>query len=224
MKDRPLVTDKAATWTPLHFTKSALALAPDNFAAHHYYAHTLENLGRTKEALERDAPSTCDWRPMIPHAHHMHGHELLRAGTHGGGDSRVSESQGTGRELLQRENIPARYDWHHAHNLQLLALSYQSLGQIKSAEAMFRQTFAVPAYTEFLEYNRRAWPEFLMNRGRFAEALEAAQEMLKSPFPMAQLAGHTLAGQALLGMGRMNEAKDELTPAERKTEQLPVSR
>ncbi len=219
----PFVHGQGGNVDTLAFYKTALAIAPDNFAAHHYYAHTLENLGRAKEALEESAVYV-RLAPMIPHAHHMHGHELLRTGRTEEAIQEFLKAKELEENYYSTENIPSRYDWHHAHNLQLLALSYQTLGQVKSAEAMFRQTFAVPAYTDFLEYNRRAWPEFLLNRGRFAEALEAAQEMLKSPFPMAKLAGHTLAGQALLAMGRMNEANEELTAAERTTEEIPVSR
>jgi hypothetical protein len=38
---------------------------------------------------------------------------------------------------------------------------------------------------------------------------------------MARLAGHTLAGQSLLALGRLNDAKNELNAAERETEALP---
>jgi tetratricopeptide (TPR) repeat protein len=218
----PFVHGQAGGVDTLAFYKTALSLAPDNFAAHHYYAHTLENIGRTKEALEESAVYV-RLTPMIPHAHHMHGHELLRVGRTEEAIQEFLRTKELEENYYRAENIPARYDWHHAHNLQLLALSYQSLGQIKSAEAMFRQAFAVPGYTEFLEYNRRAWPEFLLERGRFQEALEAAGELAKSPSPMARLAGHTLAGQAQLSMDRVNEANDELTSAEQETEKIPVN-
>jgi hypothetical protein len=38
---------------------------------------------------------------------------------------------------------------------------------------------------------------------------------------MARLTGHTLAGQALLALNQMNDAKDELHAAERESESLP---
>jgi tetratricopeptide (TPR) repeat protein len=100
-------------------------------------------------------------------------------------------------------------------------MAFQSLGQMKKAEPLFREAFASPAYTDFLDYNRRAWPEFLLNRGRHEEALEAARTLTQSRWPLARLAGHTLAGQALLALNRMNDAKDELNAAERETEALP---
>ena len=89
--------------------------------------------------------------------------------------------------------------------------------------AAFREAFAVPAYTDFLEFNRKAWPEFLLARGRYEEALHAAQELTKSEWPLPRLAGHTLAGEALLASDRSNEAQDELSLAEQETEQLTVN-
>ena len=204
------------------FYRTALALDPNNFAAHHYYAHTLENLGRTKEALEETAIYE-RMAPAIPHAHHMHGHELMRLGRTEEAIAEFLKTKALEEEYYRTENIPARYDWHHAHNLQLLAMSYQSLGQMKAAEAAFREAFAVPAYTDFLEFNRKAWPEFLLARGRYEEALHAAQELTKSEWPLPRLAGHTLAGEALLASDRSNEAQDELSLAEQETEQLPVN-
>jgi tetratricopeptide (TPR) repeat protein len=217
----PFTHGQAGGVDTLAFYGMALTLAPDNLAAHHYYAHTLENLGRAKEALEE---STVYVRaaPAIPHAHHMHGHELMRAGKTEEAIGEFLKTEQLEADYYRKENIPARYDWHHAHNLQLLAMSYQSLGQMKLAEAAFREAFSVPAYTDFLEFNRKAWPEFLLGRERFEEALSASRELKKSPWAMARLAGHTLSGQALLAMDRLNEAKEELSLAEQETEQIPV--
>lgn len=218
----PFTHGQAGGVDTIAFYRTALALAPDNFAAHHYYAHTLENLGRTKEALEETA-IYLKMAPAIPHAHHMHGHELMRLGRTEEAIAEFLKTKSLEEEYYRTEDIPARYDWHHAHNLQLLAMSYQSLGQMKAAEAAFREAFGVPAYTDFLEFNRKAWPEFLLGRGRYKEALTASQELIKSPWPLPRLAGHTLAGQALLAMNRSNEAQDELNLAEQETEHLPVA-
>jgi tetratricopeptide (TPR) repeat protein len=205
----------------LAFYRAALALAPGNLAAHHYCAHAYENMGRSKDALEESA-LYARAAPAIPHAHHMHGHALMRAGRTEEAIGEFLKTKELEESYYRSEKIPARYDWHHAHNLTLLAMSYQSLGQMKSAEALFHETFSSPAYTDFLDYNRKCWPEFLLSRGRFQEALLAARELTKSEWPLAQLAGHTLAGQALLGMGSVAEAKEELTLAERETEGLPA--
>jgi len=216
----PFTHGQAGGVDTLAFYKMALVLAPDNLAAMHYYAHTCESLGRVKEAMELTA-KYAKLAPAIPHAQHMYGHELLRSGKTEEALQQFLKTKELEDAYYRTERIPAKYDWHHAHNLQLLAMAYQSLGQIKAAEAFYREAFATPGYTEFLEYNRRAWPEFLLNRGRFEEALEAAQGMTKSESAMARLSGHTLAGLALLSQNKINEAKDELQAAERVSEALP---
>src|SRR2546428_730910 len=218
----PFTHGQAGSVDTIAFYRTALALAPDNFAAHHYYAHTLENLGKTKEALE-EASIYLRLASAIPHAHHMHGHELMRAGRTEEAIAEFLKTKALEEDYYRTENIPSRYDWHHAPNLQLLAMTYQSLAQMKSAEAAFREAFVVPAYTDFLEFNRKAWPEFLLSRGRYEEALEASRQLTKSPWPLARLAGHTLAGQALLAMDHSNDAQEELTLAEQETEHLPVN-
>jgi tetratricopeptide (TPR) repeat protein len=216
----PFTHGQAATVDALAFYRTALALAPGNLAALHYSAHAYENMGRTKDALEQSA-RYARMAPGIPHAQHMHGHALMRAGRT---EEAIAEFLKTGEletNYYRAENIPARYDWHHSHNLTLLAMCYQSLGQMKSAEALFHQTFSAPVQTDFEEYNRKSWPEFLLNRGRYQEALDAARELTRSEWPLVRLAGHTLTGQGLLGLGSLAQAKEEMTLAERETEQLP---
>jgi tetratricopeptide (TPR) repeat protein len=217
----PFTHGQAGGVDALAFYRTALALAPGNLAAHHYCAHAYENMGRSKDALEESA-LYARMAPAIPHAHHMHGHALMRSGRTEEAIAEFLKTKELEESYYRTEKIPARYDWHHAHNLTLLAMSYQSLGQMKPAEALFHETFSSPAYTDFLEYNRKCWPEFLLSRRRFQEALDAARELAKSDWPLGRLAGHTLAGQALLGMGSVADAKEEMTMAERETEQLPA--
>ncbi|OLB97195.1 MAG: hypothetical protein AUI02_01405 [Acidobacteria bacterium 13_2_20CM_2_57_12] len=217
----PFTHGQAGGVDALAFYKTALALAPGNLAAHHYCAHAYENMGRSKDALEESA-LYARMAPAIPHAHHMHGHALMRTGRTEEAITEFLKTKELEENYYRSEKIPARYDWHHAHNLTLLAMSYQSLGQMKSAEALFHEAFSSPAYTDFLDYNRKCWPEFLLSRRRYQESLVAARELTNSTWPLARLAGHTLAGQALLGAGSVAEAKEELTLAERETERLPA--
>jgi tetratricopeptide (TPR) repeat protein len=201
------------------FYQTALRLSPDNFAAHHYLAHTLENHGPAKEALEQ-SEIYVRMAPAIPHAHHMHGHDLRRAGQTEQAIEEFLKAKELEDNYYRAENIPAQFDWHHAHNLQLLAMSYEALGQIKAAEAGFREAFALPTYTDFADYNRKAWPEFLLDHGRAQEALAASQELVNSQWAMARFAGHSLAGRAQLALNHPEEARAELGLAERETEQM----
>jgi len=196
------------------FYQTALALSPDNSAAHHFLVHSFENIGRTQEALEH-SEAYLRLATSIPHAHHMRGHELRRAGRI---DEAIQEFR-TADELenayYRSERISPEYDWHHAHNLGLLALCYQLLGQMKAAEQLLRESFSLPAYSDFAEFSRREWPEFLLHRGRAREALDTSQALVKSRSAMGRFAGHTLVGRALLAMNRLEEARGELDLAER---------
>jgi tetratricopeptide (TPR) repeat protein len=202
------------------FYQTALRLSPDNFAAHHYLAHTLENHGPAKEALEQ-SEIYVRMAPAIPHAHHMHGHDLRRMGQTEQAIEEFLKAEELEDNYYRSENIPAQFDWHHAHNLQLLGMSYEALGQIKAAEAAFREAFALPSYTDFADYNRKAWPEFLLARGRAQEAVAASQELVNSQWAMARFAGHSLAGRAHLAINHPDDARAELVLAERETEQMP---
>jgi tetratricopeptide (TPR) repeat protein len=201
------------------FYEIALKLSPDNFAAHHYLAHTLENHGPVKEALEQ-SEIYARLAPAIPHAHHMHGHDLRRAGRTEEAIQEFRKADELESAYYRAENIPPELDWHHAHNLQLLALSYEALGQMKAAEEALREAFALPARMDFAEFNRKAWPEFLLDRGRTQEALAASEELVASKWAMARFAGHALAGRAYCSMNQMDNAGNELRLAEQETEQI----
>ncbi|MGA9591613.1 MAG: hypothetical protein WBS18_00825, partial [Candidatus Acidiferrales bacterium] len=205
------------------FYEAVLTYSPDNSAAHHYLTHTFENLGLTSLALEQ-ADAFVRLAPSIPHAHHMRGHELRRLGRTDDAIAEFRTADQLAATYYKTESIPAAYDWHHAHNLALMALCYQSLGQMAAAEALLREAFAAPAHTDVSEFNRREWPDFLLDRGRPEEALTAAREMIdRSSSAMGRFGGHALAGEALLALNRVDEAKSELQMAEREMEQVPAS-
>jgi tetratricopeptide (TPR) repeat protein len=216
----PFTHGQASGAESLPFYKKALALDAGNIAAFHYAIHANENLGNIKAALEQSA-TYARLAYAIPHAHHMHGHELMREGRTEEAIQEFVKTNTLEENEYKAEGIPAQYDWHHAHNLQLMAMNYELLGQMKTAEKLLREAFALPAYTEFLAYNRRAWPEFLLGRARYEEALTAAQELAKSQWPMARMAAHTLAGEADLALNRADEVKQELALAQKEAAHIP---
>jgi tetratricopeptide (TPR) repeat protein len=203
------------------FYQTAISLSPENFAAHHYLAHTYENLGLTAQALQQNEMYE-RMAPMIPHAHHMVGHDLRRSGRTEEAIQEFLKAEELEDAYYKAENIPASYDWHHSHNLNLLAMCYQSLGQDRSAETAYREAFSLPAYVDLAGYNRKSWPEFLLDQGRAEEALSASEELIQSRWPMARFAGYALAGQALLAMDRIEDAKDNFSKAEQESEQIPA--
>ena len=210
----PFGRGQAGAVDSIAFYETVLALSPDNSAAHHYLIHSFENIGRTKEALEQ-SEAYLRLAPAIPHAHHMRGHELRRAGRTEEALQEFRKADELENAYYRSERIPAEYDWHHAHNLSLLAMCYQALGQMKHAEQALREAFSLPAYIDLQEFNRREWPEFLLDRSRPQEALEASQTLMKSKWALGRFIGHTLVGRAMLAMGRIEEATDELAQAER---------
>jgi len=194
------------------FYLSALAVSPNNSAAHHYLAHSYENIGRTEEALNH-SEAYLRISSSIPHAHHMRGHELRRAGRIEDAIEEFRKANELENAYYRAEHIPAEYDWHRPHNLTLLAMCYQLLGQMKIAEQLLRESFSLPAHGELAEFSHKQWPEFLLARGRAQEAYEQSQILTQSPSMMARFAGHTLMGRALVVLNRVDEAEKELALA-----------
>ena len=204
------------------FYQTALVVSPNNSAAHHFLAHSYENIGQTEEALSH-SEAYLRASSSIPHAHHMRGHELRRAGRI---EDAIEEFR-TANELetayYRTERIPPEYDWHRPHNLALLAMCYQLLGQMKAAEQLLRESFSLPAHGELAQFGRKQWPEFLLARGRTQEAFEQADILAQGPSMMAQFAGHTIKGRALVAMNRVDDAQKEVALARDALILIPAS-
>jgi tetratricopeptide (TPR) repeat protein len=192
----------------VRFYEKALALAPGHFAAHHYLTHAYENSGRVQDALTQGA-TYAKMAPAVPHARHMDGHNLRRAGRIDEAIAEFAAADSLETAYFAAEQIPVEYDWHYQHNLDLLATSYQYIGQMRKAEALFTRAFAIPSSLLVQEYNKREWPVFLLARGRAQEALAAANTMAAHSSPVVSAAGHVEAGRARLALGQFKEAADE---------------
>jgi tetratricopeptide (TPR) repeat protein len=194
------------------FYQKALALAPAHFAAHHFLTHAYENSGRLEEALTSGA-TYAKMAPEVPHARHMHGHDLRRVGRIDEAIAEFAAADAAADAYFAAEHIPVEYDWHYQHNLDLLATSYQYVGQMAKAEALMKRSFAIPSSLVVQEFNKREWPAFLLARGRAGEALEAANTMAAHRSPVVSAAGHVAAGQARLARGELKAAADEANAA-----------
>ncbi len=186
------------------FFERALKTTPNHFAARHYLAHAYENSNRANEALTQ-ASAYAAQAAEVPHARHMHGHELRRTGRPVAAATQFEAADKLQRDYFARENVSADLDWHHTHNLDLLAATYQYLGQMKKAEPLLKQSFGLPSNLLVQMVNKREWPAFLLARNRPAEALEAAKVLIAHPNPLVQAAGQVEAGFALLAMNRVAE-------------------
>ncbi len=196
------------------FYEAVLTRSPDNFVAHHYLAHTYENLGRMQDALAQ-VEAYARLAPAIPHAHHMVGHILRRMGRPEDAIAQFLEADRLENTRIARDHIAAGLDWHYAHNLSLLGLTYEYVGQLKLAETNLKKAFPMPAYVDLAEYNREEWPDFLLAQGRYPEALAAARDIANnSKWTMGRAAGHALVGRVQLAMGHADLAETELAMAE----------
>jgi tetratricopeptide (TPR) repeat protein len=202
------------------FYERVLASDAKNFAAEHFLTHCYENAGRPQDAL----PFAKDYAAQassIPHAHHMYGHVLRRTGGMLAAIEQFQVADRLERAYFRVNNFEPSIDWHYAHNLGLLASSYQFLGRMKDAETYYRRAAALPAHSDFDAFNRKDLCEFLLNRGRYQEGLSAANSLKKSESSLARVAGHALAGSAFVSLAKIEEAARELTLAESQIAQLP---
>ncbi len=187
------------------FFERALKIAPNHLGARHYLAHAHENGGRVNESLANAAAYAAQ-AAEVPHARHMHGHELRRAGRPLEAAAQFEAADRLQREYFAREKVGADLDWHHTHNLDLLAATYQYLGQMKKAEPLMKQSFALPSNLLVQMVHKREWPAYLLARNRPADALEAAKVLISHPHPIVQAAGHIEAGFVYLTTNRPADA------------------
>ena len=203
------------------FYEAVLRLVPDHASAHHYLVHTYETIGRIDKALEH-GEQFARLAPAIPHAAHMWGHDLRRVGRVDEAITQFMKTDSLERAYYKSEKIKPDLDWHHAHNLDLLAGCYQHKGQMKLAEKTMRASAKLEVVSAYRAFNLRELPNFLIHRGRYKEALDAARELTSSKYPQARSVGHALAGEALLYLGRADAARGELEAAQRELEEVPL--
>jgi tetratricopeptide (TPR) repeat protein len=202
------------------FYQAALRLVPDLASAHHYLVHSYESIGRIDNALEH-GEAYARLSPQIPHAAHMWAHDLRRVGRVDDAITQFRKSDMLERAYYDAEKIDPAMDWHHGHNLDLLASCYEHKGQMKLAEKTLRESARLEAVSAYRAFNLRELSSFLIQRGRYREALEAAQALIPLKYPQARSVGHALAGQALLWLNRPAEARKELEAAQRELANVP---
>ncbi len=202
------------------FYEKALALSPDNLAAHHYLIHSYENIGRIDEALKH-AEAYVRLAPGVPHAHHMYGHDLRRVGRIEDAIAQFKRADELESEYYKTEDIPSEFDWHHEHNIDLLATSYQYQGRVKLAEELMRKAFSVPSMLDTLEFNKKQWPAFLLSRGRSEEAYAASKTLIGSRWDIVRSIGHVMASHSLFMLNRIAEAGEEAKAALSEVQRSP---
>ncbi len=202
------------------FYQEALRLAPQNGAAHHYLTHSYENMNQISRALEH-GEVYARVAAAIPHAHHMWGHDLRRVGRLDEAIAAFNRTNQLENAYYAAEKIPAELDWHHVHNLDLLATSYEHKGQMRRAEALLREAAATKPVTEYQTYNQKSLTVFLLGRQRWRDALAASQALTKASGAATRVVGHALAGHAYLGLEDSRGANRELAAAKQEIGTVP---
>lgn len=204
------------------FYQRVLTLQPDHATAHHYLIHTYETIGNVPEALVH-GESYASLSPAIPHAHHMWAHDLRRVGRMDEAIREFLVADSLERAYYRGQNIPPWMDWHHGHNLDLLAGCYQWQGRIREAEKVLDQAGAYQAPTSYEQANRRSLPLLLIGSDRDREAIVAATKMKKgSEIASTQAIAHTVIGLAQLHLRRVDDAMEELAAAQGVLARVPV--
>lgn len=188
------------------FYARAIALAPGHFGAHHYLIHTYEQIGDFEQALEHGRMYAAA-ASQVPHALHMYAHDLMKVGR----TREAIDVFGRARTLelayYEREKIARDFDWHHSHNLALLAMSHRHEGDLDEAERLLRDGASVEQQTATRRgYYKGVLLDLLHARGRHEEvATEALALSAWSQVPVSAL-GHALAARSLMALGRTGDA------------------
>jgi tetratricopeptide (TPR) repeat protein len=187
------------------YYQRALEASPGHPAALHYLAHAYENTNQLPAAIDHGRRYAA-LAPNVPHARHMYGHSLRRAGRVDEAIVEFRAADRLHRDAIARGDVAADADWHYAHNLDFLGLSLQYLGQMKAAEPYLKQSFALPSTLLVQMVNKREWVDFLIARGRLEEAQAAATILATHPHPVVQAMGHIEVGFIRLAQKRYADA------------------
>ncbi len=208
------------TAASIAFYQAVLRLVPDHATAHHYLVHSYETIGRIDKALEH-GEVFARLAPSVPHAAHMWGHDLRRVGRVDEAIAQFLKADALELAHYAAEKMDPALDWHHGHNLDLLASCYEHKGQMKLAEKTLRESATLAPVSAYRAFNLRELPNLLIHRARYQEALETARALTATDYPQSRCVGHALAGQALVWLGRTDEAGRELEAARRELEGVP---
>lgn len=205
------------------FYRQALAVSPNHFAAHHYLVHSYESIGRIPEALAH-GEVYAGLADQVPHAHHMWAHDLRRVGRVEDAIAEFLKAHELETAYYESEGLSEDLDWHRPHNLDLLATCYQHQGRMRTTEETMRERSRIRPVTSYIDFNRKAWPGFLLGARRYEEALAASRELAAaSRWLSGRAVGHALASQALLALDRVPEARKEMEAAQAELDQIPLT-
>lgn len=194
------------------YYRAVLKLDPMNAPAHHFLAHSYEMSGNLAEAVQ-EAALYAKLAPNIAHAHHIYGHELMRAGRLQEAILQFETARRLDERKFQGESDTLLYDWHYRHNLSLLAASYRLDGKSGQAGPILKKLAEMQSMNAGDEYYAAEWGSFLMQTGRYDEALTATTRLIQRGSPFAGAIGHVVAGTSFAAQQSFPQAEQELAAA-----------
>src|SRR5260370_7809593 len=114
----------------------------------------------------------------------MYGHDLRILGRSDEAIVQFRKADALELSYYELEKIPARYDWHRIHNLDLMAGSYEFKGQVKQAEELLREFFSLRANDGLFASYQPDSPPFLLSPRPSPEPLSAPEQLLHAHFPL----------------------------------------
>ena len=174
----------------------ALEVNPTHFGVWHYLIHFNEANSDFNKALSYGQLYT-KAAPQVAHAWHMYAHDLMKTGRVTEAIEKFNHAFDLEQQKYISEKMPARYDWHHSHNMELLAYCYQYQGKYKDAERVFSVLDTLTAITVADEsLIRKGHCYFYLNNGQPARAKALAMPLINSPEDENHFTGHFIAGLA----------------------------
>jgi tetratricopeptide (TPR) repeat protein len=207
--DHPGMSASARATT---YFERAAAAAPGYFAPHHYLIHAYENDNRLEDARPH-AEAYARLAPGVPHAHHMYAHVLRRIGRVTDAIAQLRTAYDLEVARSKADAVPREYNWHYQHNLDLLGVSYQYIGQLTNAEPLLREASQLPAASAAAALNMRDWPAFRLAHRSPAAARAAAQQLVAHEWPSVRALGHMDIARVHLALGQTHEAAGAIDAA-----------
>ncbi len=185
---------------------AALQRDPEHFGAHHFLVHSYESLGHYDKSAEhgqRYAAAVSG----VPHAQHMYAHVLPRLGKWTEALNQLEKADRLQREYFAAGVAPVE-EWHHGHNIHVMGAVHQRMGNYEEVGKLFEEAFHLEVRSLCDGRFTDPFMFYILMRGRFEEALSAALEAEKRPLAVARLTGAARAAEALLALGRIEEARE----------------
>lgn len=118
---------------------AALSIDPNHLGANHYLIHLFEESSAYPQALDH-AKKMAEIATDSSHAQHMLGHVLPRFQEWQQAKDQFNKAADIHKSWTEKYSFELTYDWHYSHNLDLMAITYVSFGQVDEAVEMFKSS------------------------------------------------------------------------------------